>query len=155
MKKVFIAGSISIKTLPAAITARIDRIIEKELGILIGDAPGVDRLVQQYLAEKAYGQVLVVHTAGVCRNNLGHWPTRSVAANPGLRGARFYAVKDRAMADGADYGLMIWDWKSSGTLGNIRNLVRLGKPVLVFRFSDGPFYELRNSRDLAAMPICP
>ena len=39
-----------------------------------------------------------------------------VAAHQGARGFDYYSVKDRAMADAAEYGLMPWDGKSKGTI---------------------------------------
>ena len=115
MLRVFIGGSISIKSLPVAVAARIDKIIEKELRVLVGDAPGVDRCVQQYLAAKRDQEVGVFYarnrSGDHCRNNLGHWRTWSVDGR-GLSGAGFYAVKDVEMAEQADCGLMIWDGKS-------------------------------------------
>ena len=47
--KVFISGSISIKSLPQAAIQKIDNIMAKDLTVLIGDANGVDRIVQEYL----------------------------------------------------------------------------------------------------------
>jgi hypothetical protein len=36
------------------------------------------------------------------------------------------------MAEAADYGLMLWDGKSKGTINNVVNLSRDGKPVVVY-----------------------
>jgi hypothetical protein len=38
------------------------------------------------------------------------------------RGFDYYSVKDRAMADTAEYGLMLWDGQSKGTVNNLVNL---------------------------------
>ena len=59
-----------------------------------------------------------------CRNNVGNWPTREVAAPRGARGFDYYSLKDRAMAEAAEYGLMLWDGKSKGTVNNVVNLSR-------------------------------
>jgi hypothetical protein len=85
MIKVFIGGSQSIMKLPASVAARIDKIVEGEFTVLIGDASGVDACVQKYLAEKAYASVLVFCT-GVCRNNAGGWKTIVVSASTGEKG---------------------------------------------------------------------
>ena len=74
MIKVFIGGSQSITKLPATVAARIDKIVEGEFSVLIGDASGVDGCVQKYLTEKADANALVFCT-GVCRNNSGGWKT--------------------------------------------------------------------------------
>ena len=49
-----------------------------------------------------------------CRNNVGNWPTRHVEAPRGAKGFDYYSLKDRAMAEAAEYGLMLWDGKSKG-----------------------------------------
>ena len=36
------------------------------------------------------------------------------------------------MAEAADYGFMLWDGESKGTLNNIFNLLELGKKVVVY-----------------------
>jgi hypothetical protein len=151
MSKVFIGGSRSIAKLPSSVAARIDRIIEGGLTVLVGDAYGADRCVQRYLAKERYGQVFVFHTSERCRNNLGMWQTRSIPASPDLRGVEFYAVKDSAMTEEADYGLMLWDGVSRGTLNNIRNLLHRGKPVVVFLSYDQSFHTIRCTENLATL----
>ncbi len=148
MSKVFIGGSRSIAKLPSSVAARIDRIIEGDLTVLIGDADGADRCVQRYLSEKRYRRVLVFHTGTRCRNNLGGWQPMPVPASPGLRGVEFYSVKDAAMAEEADYGLMLWDGKSRGTLNNIRNLAHRSKPVVVFFSPDQSFHTISYTEAL-------
>jgi len=132
MTKVFIAGSRQITRLPAEVKVRVDTMIEKAFEILVGDANGADTAVQAYLAEKAYPHVVVHCMERHCRNNVGRWPTREVPAPKGARGFDFYSTKDRVMADTAEYGLMLWDGKSKGTINNVVNLSRDGKPVVVY-----------------------
>ncbi len=115
MVKVFIGGSQSIRKLPTPVAARIDNIVERDFTVLIGDANGADTCVQKYLAEKGHAYALVFCT-GVCRNNVGGWKTVVVSANAGERGFDFYALKDREMAREVDYGFMVWDGRSKGTL---------------------------------------
>src|SRR5262245_54848475 len=112
MIRVFISGSRKITILPSLVAARIDRIIDGGLAVLIGDAPGADTCVQQYLADKRYKNVIVFHTGDRCRNNVSHWESRSVPASSCESGIDFYAVKDLAMTREADYGLMIWNANS-------------------------------------------
>src|SRR5262245_20166039 len=122
MIKIFLGGSRSITKLPSSVAARIDNIIKGDFTVLVGDASGTDWCVQKYLTEKAYGNVLVFCTVK-CRNNVGDWKTKTVSATANENGFDFYALKDREMAREADYGFMVWDGKSRGTLNNIRNLV--------------------------------
>jgi len=46
MIKVFIGGSQSITKLPATVAARINKIVESDFTVLIGDASGMDASVQ-------------------------------------------------------------------------------------------------------------
>jgi len=148
MTKVFIAGSRQITRLPAEVKARIDTMIDKVFEILVGDANGADKAVQSYLAEKAYPHVLVHCMERHCRNNVGHWPTREVPAAKGARGFDFYSTKDRVMADTAEYGLMLWDGRSKGTINNVVNLSRDGKPVVVFVAPKRQFLTVKAFDDL-------
>jgi hypothetical protein len=145
---VFIAGSRRIARLPQAVRQRIDGIVMKEMRVFIGDANGADRAVQQYLAEKGYRSVLVHCMEGACRNNLGGWPVREVAAPWGVRGFDFYSLKDRVMADSAEYGLMLWDGKSKGTINNVVCMSRQSKPVVVYVAPAKSFLTVRSYADL-------
>lgn len=148
MTNVFIAGSRQLSRLPAEVRRRIDTIIEKGFQILVGDANGADKAVQRYLAAKAYPTVLVHCMADHCRNNLGHWPTRQVLAPRGARGFDYYSLKDRTMAEAAEYGLMLWDGKSKGTINNVVNLSRRNKVVVVYVAPAKSFQTVRSFEDL-------
>jgi hypothetical protein len=95
---VFVAGSRRISRLPVELKRRLDTMIEKHFQILVGDANGADKAVQRYLADRSYPNVLVHSMKDHCRNNVGNWPTREVAAPRGARGFDYYSLKDRAMA---------------------------------------------------------
>jgi hypothetical protein len=145
---VFVAGSRQISRLPAEVRARLDTMIEKGFRILVGDANGADKAVQRYLANKSYANVLVHCMKDHCRNNVGNWPTRQVVPRPGARGFDYYAGKDRAMADAAEYGLMLWDGKSKGTINNIVSLSRDGKPVVVYVAPKKQFFTVKAFDDV-------
>jgi hypothetical protein len=151
MKKVFIGGSRRLSRLDKDVKSRLDNIIEKRFTVVVGDANGADKAVQRYLASTGYQQVVVFCMSGECRNNVGHWPTREVGATPGARGFAYFSKKDRVMGEEADYGLMLWDGRSRGTLTSILDLVRQGKPVLVYIAPAKSFYTLRQSEHLAEM----
>ena len=147
--KVFIAGSRALSRLNDALRQRLDRIIDERHAVLVGDASGADRAVQQYLADKRYGNVTVYCTGARCRNNVGQWPTMVVAPPAGVRGGfDFYAAKDREMAVRASHGLMLWDGESRGTLTNIRNLVDSHKPVVVYLSPAKAFLTVKTSVEL-------
>jgi len=151
MTKVFIAGSRRLSRLSADVKRRIDAMMEKGFTILVGDANGADKAVQRYLAEKSYRNVIVHCMTGNCRNNVANWPTREVAPPPGARGFAYYAAKDQAMVDTAEYGLMIWDGESKGTLNSVINMIRDSKPVVVYLAPRKTFQSLRSIGDLAGL----
>jgi hypothetical protein len=143
MSKIFIGGSRHLSRLGAPIHARLDTIIEKGFPVIVGDANGADKAVQQYLFSRNYGHVEVFCSGQVCRNNVGGWKTRQIDAHPHARGFRFYAAKDREMAREADFGFMVWDGKSTGTLLNVLRLLRQGKKVVIYSVPERKFAELK------------
>jgi len=145
---VFVAGSRQISRLPAEVKERVDTMVEKGFQILVGDANGADKAIQRYLAEKAYSNVLVHCMENHCRNNVGNWPTRQIAAPPGVRGFDYYSLKDLAMAEAAEYGLMLWDGKSKGTINNVLTLSKRNKPVVVYVAPAKKFQTVRSLEDL-------
>jgi len=148
--KVFIAGSRRLSRLNHDVRRRLDTIVDKGFTVILGDANGADRAVQQYLSSKGYSNVLVFCMDSGCRNNVGGWPTRTIAAaHPLRRDFAYYSTKDRATSEAADYGLMLWDGRSRGTLTNIVHLVREGKPVVVYVAPERCFYTLRQASQLA------
>lgn len=138
MTKVFIGGSIGIKSLDENIVARLNGIINKNLTVLIGDAYGADKEVQQYFASHKYKSVTVYACNNRARNNIGAWNVSSVTVK-GLYGRALYTQKDIAMTNDCDMALMLWDGKSVGTLNNIRRLRSLNKRCIVY--TNGQFYE--------------
>ena len=148
---VFVAGSRQISRLPAEVTSRLDTMIEKGFQILVGDANGADKAVQRYLADKSYPNVLVHCMRDHCRNNVGDWPTREVDAPRGAKGFDYYSLKDRAMAEAAEYGLMLWDGKSKGTINNVLTLSRQHKLVVVYVAPTKEFQTVRAFEDLKGL----
>jgi hypothetical protein len=150
--KVFIAGSRSLSRLGKDVKERIDSIVDKGLAVVVGDANGIDKAVQRYLDDRGYKNVTVFCMQGGCRNNVGGWPVQKIAAaDSSRRDFAYYATKDRAMVEQADYGLMIWDGRSRGTLRSIVDLVRRSKPVVAYVAPASSFYTLRQSDDIADM----
>ena len=148
MTKVFIGGSRKISRLGPEVKARVDNIIAGDFTVLIGDAEGADKAVQAYLAERGFKKVVVYCMAEKCRHNLGGWDVQSIHAGKNVKGFEYYATKDRAMAQDATYGFMIWDGKSKGSMNNIRNLLALRKSVLVYLHPNQEFVTVRTSAEL-------
>lgn len=151
--KVFIGGSRAIAKLNAAIRERLDDLIKRGCSILIGDANGADKAVQQYLAESHYANV-VVFCMKECRNNVGHWRTRHIEPPGTRKDFAYYAAKDLAMSQEAQCGVMLWDARSKGTLQNIMNLVRAGKRTLVYFGPRKNFHVLASEEDLDNLLAC-
>jgi SHS2 domain-containing protein len=55
------------------------------------------------------------------------------------------------MAREADYGIMVWDGKSKGTLNNVLNLLSENKGALVFFSPEESIHTIRNAEDLSAL----
>ncbi len=147
MTKVFIGGSRAVSRLNDTIREKLDDLIRKGCTILIGDANGADRAVQQHFADHKY-QNVIVFCMDRCRNNVGGWSIQSITSASQKHDFAYYVEKDKAMAHEARCGVMLWDGKSRGTLNNILNLLRDRKKVLVYLSSDKAFHKLSIDADL-------
>lgn len=63
-------------------------------------------------------------------------------------GREFYTAKDRKMAEIADYGFVLWDGESIGSLNNIAELLQLNKSSLVYYSPKKEFFKIKSSIDL-------
>ena len=68
MRKIFISGSISSKEIPKDIIKSVDDCRKKNYTILIGDAPGIDKNIQDMLKADNYKNVEVYHVGPSPRN---------------------------------------------------------------------------------------
>lgn len=146
--KIFIAGARSVQNLDVTVKQRMMTIYQKGYDVLVGDCYGVDTSVQKFYSELGYNNVIVYASNGKARNNIGNWNIRSVAVPTYIRGFDFYKQKDIAMANEADYGFMIWDGESRGTLNNTINLVAQNKKVLIYLTTQEKMVVIRNFDDL-------
>jgi len=146
--KVFIAGARAVTALDGSVQKRLYNIYNKGYAVLVGDADGVDSAVQEYFSNLNYRDVTVYASEGKARNNSGKWDVREVAVPLRSRGFSYYAAKDKAMADDADYGFMIWNGESKGTLNNIINLLKQDKKSIVYLTSNGSFHSIDNFDEL-------
>lgn len=147
MSRVFIGGSRKISRLSNDVLHRLDRIVEKQLPVLIGDASGADKAVQRYFDERGYGSVEVFCSDQTPRNNVGNWPVRMIRPSHATRDFDYYATKDRLMAKEATVGLMIWDGESRGTLLNVLRLLTQDKKVVVYVSPRRTFIDVRTHQD--------
>ncbi len=159
--KIFIGGSRGIKNLDRAVYASLEAMYKSsiyKLGenkegdeVLIGDADGVDRLVQEFYHKLKRRSVTVFACEGKARNNVGGWNVENVEVTSTHKDFSYYSQKDIAMARAADCGFMVWNGKSKGTLCNIINLVHLNKKVAVYFTPTKEIIAIENTNELKAL----
>ncbi len=131
-KTIFIGGSISIESLDNRVTEALDNIMRQGWNIIVGDAHGVDRLIQIYCHSNNYKRVTIYASNGIVRNNIGDWKIKDIEVPRGIYGRAFYTQKDIAMTTDCDIAFMIWNGKSKGTLANIERAVLYGKRAYAY-----------------------
>lgn len=147
MNTVFIGGSRHVSRLSEQVKERLRNVTDLNAHVLVGDANGADKAVQKFLHEASYSEVTVFCSGDTCRNNVGAWPTRNVEAPKNAKGFDFYAAKDRVMAREADYGLMIWDGKSAGTVLNVLRLIRANKKAVLLNVPEKATLNFKTDGD--------
>jgi probable addiction module antidote protein len=147
MTTVFIGGSRHVSRLSDQAKERLRNVTKSGARVIVGDANGADKAVQKFLQDGSYSNVTVFCSGESCRNNLGQWETRKIKTPKSVKGFDFYAAKDREMAREADFGLMIWDGKSAGTILNILRLIRAGKKAVLLHVPDNETTIFKESAD--------
>lgn len=148
MFKVFLSGSMRIKNLDKNVTDRLENIMNSNYEVLVGDADGVDSSIQKFLELKNYKNVRVFCAGSQPRNNIGSWEVNYIQTleQPGTRA--FFTAKDLEMAKECDYGFMVWDTKSTGTLSNAIELLSEKKYSLVYVNKNKEFIKVKSIDDL-------
>jgi hypothetical protein len=144
LNTIFIGGSRNVSRLPLEVKTRLDNVVSCGHQVIIGDANGADKAVQKHLHERHYNNVTVYCSGETPRNNLGTWPIHRVDVPKDVKGFHFFAAKDRAMAQQADFGLMIWDGTSSGTLLNVLRLALAGKIAVLFSVPEKHVFNIKS-----------
>jgi probable addiction module antidote protein len=147
MNTVFVGGSRQVSRLSAQVQERLKNITSSGSHVIVGDANGADKAVQRFMLNQSYDNVTVYCSGESCRNNLGQWQTRNIQTSAKAGGFDFYAAKDREMAREADFGLMIWDGKSFGTLLNILRLIRAGKKAVLLNVPEKEAITFKTTND--------
>jgi hypothetical protein len=120
MTTVFIAGSISISRLHEKVADRINKIVSSDFNVVVGDADtSIQECLQRYQARK----VTVYCTGDSPRNNVAAWPVHRVVSKAKAGTRAYFTAKNLEMARDSDYGPMVWDCKSTGTLTNVIELL--------------------------------
>lgn len=148
MSIIFISGSRKISKLSAKVVDRLKNLIQQQHSIIIGDANGVDKQVQKFFFDEGYNNVRVFCSGGSSRNNIGKWPEEHILVDKSLKGRDFYTAKDKVMAGYSDFGFVIWDGESIGSLNNIKELIVNNKKALVYFNLNQCFYKISSVNDI-------
>ena len=133
-QSVFISGSIAIKTLPSKVKESILKIIEQNMTILVGDASGIDTLIQDLCHTQNYTN-LIVYTITPLPRYLSNQGSnfKHIFVDSDIKKERQRQThKDKAMSDDSTFSLVIWDGQSKGSYANIRRALEQDKKVKVF-----------------------
>jgi predicted XRE-type DNA-binding protein len=148
MATVFIAGSITISHLHEKVQQRISKIVSSNLHVVVGDADGADTAIQKYLNDCGANNVTVYCSGATPRNNVADWPVHRVHSNARAGSRAFFVAKDLEMARCSDYGLMVWDCQSTGTLSNVIELLTERKKSVVFVNKNKDFVTITDKASL-------
>ena len=146
--KIFIGGSKTINVLDENVKSILNRIYKNNNTVLIGDCFGVDKIVQNYFADLKYPKVKIYVSGNKVRNNVGKWKVKNISVSSEIKGFDFYRQKDIVMANESDYGFMIWDRKSKGTLNNIIDLICKDKGITVYLNDCQIIEKIQTKNDL-------
>jgi len=131
MKKVFISGSIEIKKLDNLVIESLNKIIKNNLIVLVGDANGVDSLIQEFFVKKGYFNVITYSIYQTPRNLFSpYFKVKNIKTS--LKGRKAQEKKDEAMTIDSDYSFVIWNGKSKGSFNNILRALELNKKVKIY-----------------------
>ena len=127
------------KQLPKDIRNEIDGYIKRGDKILVGDAPGIDRQVQNYLNKKGYSNVVVYGPGKSVRYSANKkWKTKPVDA-PEFEpmSPEWLRKKDIAMTNDSTKGLaVVLDKGGAGaTRNNVKRLIEQNKSVKMYELS--------------------
>ncbi len=131
---VFISGSISIKTLPQKVKESIQKVVENQMEILVGDANGIDSLVQDYCLSLEYFNVKVYSISSLPRYQASdEFSLKTVTVPNEIQGGRErQQEKDKAMTDDSQYSFVIWDGKSKGSHANAVRALEQDKKIKLY-----------------------
>jgi hypothetical protein len=128
-KRLLLMGSSAFRAdeLPGEVTERLDEAMSRGMTIVVGEARGACRRLQDYLELRDYGDVIVGHARSI-RYNAGGW--RTVRYGDDLK------ERERAMIEDCDSAVIIWVDGSGQIAQNLELLKRLGKPTYVYECSN-------------------
>lgn len=149
---VFISGKVKYdRRISKRIQNELDSVMKANAKIIVGDAPGADTRVQDYLAEKNYRNVEVYTTDEKVRNNVGKWKVNKISSDGYTDEREVRRQKDIAMTNAATRGFAISsddDRPDSATSLNIERMKEQGKQIDFYDFKKEQYYVDEDRRDL-------
>lgn len=144
---VFISGKVKYdEPVSDGIKNELNSIIKANSYIIIGDAPGADTRVQDYLASIGYKNVIVYSTDKQVRNNVGNWAVNYISADDKTDEREVRRQKDIAMTNSSTKGFVISsddDRVDSATSLNVERLINQDKSI---QFYDYKTKQLRTNK---------
>ena len=146
----FAGGSKSITNIVNLPNRRIlDEAIYFDEEILVGDCPGADLAIQEYLKRRGYDNVTVYASGGRVKCNVGEWEVRYPSPDQAFGADDRDRLNKIRMALECDHAVMAWDGKSRGTRQNIVDLMAIGVTVsnMTWEGETDSWYYLDGSVD--------
>ena len=126
------------RTLPKEIRQVLQQCMDEKVNIVVGDAPGIDRQVQNFLNRHKYDRVEVYGPGQQVRYSANkRWKTNPIDdPDHEPMSSEWLAKKDIAMERVATEGLaVVLDEGAKATRNNVARLEANGKPVSVYELS--------------------
>ncbi len=140
-KSIFLGGSKIINRLDDSINEDLIEFMNLGHNILIGDSLGADFQMQKLLAENGYPFVTVYYSGDRPRFNFGNWKTKHVSSNKYLSDYERQKLKDNQMVLDSDFGYMLLQGQTKGTMANINKLLEENKSCYVMMHDKNGCYD--------------
>ena len=141
--KVFVSGKVKFdEPIPDSVKKELNSLMRSGAKVLIGDAPGADTRVQDYLAEVGYKNVLVYTTDPNARNNVGNWPVKKISGRGRTDEREVRRQKDIAMTNASTRAFAISsmdDRPDSAMSLNISRMAGQNKPTYMYDYKTKRF----------------
>lgn len=117
--------------------------------ILLGDAEGIDTIVQNYCKSVGYLNITVYSIYSIPRYMVDGFQYKHIIPTTTSKKERErQAEKDAAMTSDSDFSLIIWDGKSKGSYNNILRAIEKNKKVKVYLDYESCFIEQEKTNKL-------
>jgi len=144
--RIFVSGSSKTqddtspyrRDLPETVKQVLREYMDQKVKFLVGDAPGIDRQVQDFLKEQSYKKVTVYSPGKQVRYLADEkWKNKAYDSKYEPFSSEWLAKKDRAMSRSATEGLAVVldQGGAKATRKNVERLDNKGKKVRVYEIS--------------------